>query len=239
VTYLQFHLLFIVPPLALLLAMGRPALRRTGRAAGLAVGGLAVLALAYTVPWDSYLIRRGVWAYGEARVVATLWRIPVEELLFIVLQTVAVGVWAIHLLARGRPGPAPGSGVGRWVGAVIGVKLAILGAVLLGRPDGTYLGLILLWAAPPLALQWLWGADLLTRHRRTVVLGTSLPTLYLWLADAFAIRAGVWTISGDHTLGLSLAGLPLEEAVFFLATTLLVVQGVVLLTGPGLHPEHR
>jgi hypothetical protein len=61
-----------------------------------------------------------------------------------------------------------------------------------------------------------------------------LPTLYLWFADFYAItQEGIWWISKEYTLGLSLAGLPLEEMLFFLFTNLAVVQGLLL----GWHPE--
>jgi lycopene cyclase domain-containing protein len=97
-----------------------------------------------------------------------------------------------------------------------------------------YLGLILAWACPLLAGMWLYDGETLSAHRTTLIYTVAVPTLYLWGADAIAISSGIWTISGDLTVGLSVLGLPLEEATFFLMTNMLVVKGILLL----LHGSH-
>ncbi|MFC7172785.1 lycopene cyclase domain-containing protein [Haloplanus litoreus] len=108
---------------------------------------------------------------------------------------------------------------------------AILGAggwQLLARSETFYLGAILAWAAPVLALQWVVGAPQLWARRRLVTLGTLVPTTYLCVADRVAIEYGIWILSERYTTGLTVAGLPVEEATFFLVTNLFVVQGLVL-----------
>ncbi len=94
---------------------------------------------------------------------------------------------------------------------------------------GVYLGLILVWAGPVLALQWAIGSTQLWATKRTWLIGTLVPTVYLWIADRIAIAQGIWSISDTYTTGLNLFGLPIEEATFFLVTNLLVVQGLLLL----------
>jgi lycopene cyclase domain-containing protein len=153
--------------------------------------------------------------------------VPVEEYLFFLLQPVLTGLWVL-LLLHADPLPAATGRGARWVGASAYLAAALLGVAALGWTAGTYLGLILAWAAPVLAAQWGYAGEALWARRRVWLLGTGAPTLYLWAADAAAIRDGIWRISGAHTLGPSLAGLPLEEALFFLVTNLLVVQGLLL-----------
>ncbi|RTH99345.1 lycopene cyclase domain-containing protein, partial [Thermus scotoductus] len=112
--------------------------------------------------------------------------------------------------------------------------LAALGVLLLALGGkGLYLGLTLAYFAPVFVLQWAFGGDLLWGWRRALLLGAGLPTLYLWFADAWAIREGIWWISPRYTLGLGAFGLPLEEMAFFLCTNLAVVQGLLL----AWHPE--
>ena len=67
--------------------------------------------------------------------------------------------------------------------------------------------------------------------RRRLVLVTVVPvSLYLWAADWFAItQAGIWTITDATRTGAELFRLPVEEALFFVVTTLLVAQGLVML----------
>lgn len=232
-TYLQFHLVFILPPLLVLLLTSRPHLARLGRRALPAVGGVLVLAMVYTTPWDSELIRRGVWGYGPERVMGTIGLIPIEEYLFFLLQPLLAGLWFYRLVPAGLSDAPPASPAFRWGGTAAYAALALLGVALLQRREGTYMGMILAWAAPVLAAQWALAAGRIAAAPRAFALGIAVPTLYLWMADAVAIRLGIWHISETQTLGVKLGWLPLEEATFFLATTILCVQGLMLFLFPA------
>lgn len=230
-SYLAFHLVFTLPPILILAGMQRRRLRRVHPRAAHFLLLVAAIALVYTTPWDNYLVRRGVWGYGVARVLGTIGYVPLEEYLFFLLQSLLAGLWLALLL------PAEPARVGtaaRRGGALVYAALALGGALLLRRPQGTYLGLILAWAAPVLALQWGYAGRELWARRRGWALGAAAPTLYLCAADAVAIHLGIWHISPAHTLGIALGPLPLEEAVFFLLTNLMVVQGLLLF----LYPPH-
>jgi lycopene cyclase domain-containing protein len=87
----------------------------------------------------------------------------------------------------------------------------------------------LVWALPPIMLQLAFGADILLRHYRLVLL-TLLPlTFYLSAMDILAIGAGTWTIDPAQSLNILLAGrLPIEEFIFFLLTNTLIVFGMTL-----------
>ena len=85
-------------------------------------------------------------------------------------------------------------------------------------------------AIPPLALQFLYGADRLWVHRRSALLAALPPTLYLAAADALAIGEGIWTINPTYSLGLNLGGvLPIEEFLFFLLTNCLIAFPLILI----------
>ncbi|WP_121820292.1 lycopene cyclase domain-containing protein [Halostella salina] len=228
VTYFGFHLTFVVPPAVGLTAasLSRPA--REG--ADVPVGGLAaivVLALLYTTPWDNYLIEQGVWHYGEGVVAGTIWHAPVEEYLFIALQPLVTALWLSRVHDGGDPGPTA-TVRNRVAGLLAGVAVGGVGAVLLSSDPTFYLGAILLWAAPVLAIQWAFGWPYLWHHRRVVAVGVAVPTLYFWVADRIALAQGIWVISETYTVGVDILGLPVEEALFFLVTNLFIVQGLVL-----------
>ncbi|MFB6152380.1 MAG: lycopene cyclase domain-containing protein [Haloarculaceae archaeon] len=229
-TYLAVHAQFVIPPLAALAAGAHWRRRehvdpRVG-AAGTAV--LVVLALAYTTPWDRLLIRQGVWWYGTGRVAGRLWGVPYEELLFFVLQTLLTALWTLQVdgpvvegIRHTRRDGAVGAAAGL---AVSGVGVALLAA----GPSTLYLGAILAWAGPVLAIQWAAGWRYLLAVPKRVALAVSVPTVYFWGVDRVAIEAGVWIIAPEYTTGLAVAGLPVEEMAFFLVTNLFVVQGLVL-----------
>jgi lycopene beta-cyclase len=232
-SYLQFHLVFILPPL-ILLAWLRP-WRAVGEGSWRFIPLLAVIAFVYTTPWDNYLVWRGVWGYGEQRVIGVIGFVPIEEYLFFLLQPLLTGLWLYLVLGRRRaaaPRAVPRPTAVRAGGAVAYLSLALAGAALLTTTPGTYMGLILAWAAPVLAGQWAYAGHRIAAHGRTAILGIAIPTLYLWVADAVAIRLGIWEISPVYTVGLRPFGLPVEEALFFLVTNVLVVQGLILFLFP-------
>ena len=227
-TYLGFHAVFVLPPIIVLGWLGR---RRDGfwwnrrAASGLAI--MIVLAVVYTTPWDNLLIAEGVWWYGDGAVVATIWYAPIGEYLFFILQPILTALWLFHVLQiPDRSLWLPWKH--RLLGAVAGLAVGGLGWVFLGTTSTFYLGAILLWAGPILAIQWAFGLTALWDVRRRTLLAIAVPTLYLWIVDRIAIGLGVWVISDTHTTGLTLLGLPIEEALFFLVTNVFLVQGLVL-----------
>ena len=227
-TYLQFHTVAMLPPIVGLAVLAW--LRPTDHGHRRLVSGLAIitaLAVGYTLPWDHYLIGRGVWSYGEGVVAGRLWRVPIGEVLFFGLQPMLTALWlsrfpiptdeSLALSARQRA-----------MGVGAGVSLGAVGGLCLTGESTFYLGAILAWAAPILALQWGFGWTQLWGARRSIALAVGVPTVYLWVLDRMAISMGLWTIAPETTVGIAPFGLPIEEAVFFLVTNLLVVQGLVL-----------
>jgi len=79
----------------------------------------------------------------------------------------------------------------------------------------TYLGMELIWALPVIALQWIIGHRTLRTHLRLVLTAVLLPTLYLSMADALAIRVGIWTLNPELTLDATNTS-PQEAAVVLL-----------------------
>lgn len=231
-SYLTFHLIFLVPPIVLMLFVHRrPRQFDDDMRGDVAIPLICIVALTYTTPWDNYLVAREVWWYGPGRVLGTIGYVPIEEYLFFVLQPLLTGLFLYQYLDRFADTPKPSSAQAAWVGTGIFSVLTGLGAIFLmdGRPGTLYLGLILTWAPPILAGMWLYDGETLWALRSTLLGATALPTLYLWGADAIAIRSQIWTIASKYMVGIAAFGLPLEEATFFLLTNLLVVQGVLLL----------
>lgn len=238
-SYLSFHLIFLVPPILLMLgAHRRPRRMDHDLRVELAIPIVCLIALTYTTPWDNYLVAREVWWYGANRVMGTIGYVPVEEYMFFVLQPILTGLFLYQYLHRSPPSVQTHTSSASWIGAAVFAGITGLGAFFLmdGRPSTLYLALILVWAPPILAGMWLYDGETLWALRKSVFVTTALPTVYLWGADAVAIHSKIWTISPEYTVGASILGLlPLEEALFFLFTNLLVVQGILLL----LYGSHR
>jgi len=232
VTYLGLLLVCVLPPVGLLAR--RAGTRNSRPQAGdrhqlIALIVLIALAVLATLPWDAALIARGTWSYPRAQPVGWVAGVPVEELLFMVLQPLLAGLWLRTRRAE-QPAPRPlsRSGCARAAGAVGWLLIAGLGALLARSASGSYLGLLLAWSGPLLALQWAVGGDTLWAQRRLLVQAAVPPTLYLWAVDGLGLHLRLWQLSGTRTTGLHLLGLPLEEALFFLLATVLIAGGLLL-----------
>ena len=222
-TYLEFLILFIGLPL---FAISFWAYKKQclGQKNITGIGIMCVIALVYTTPWDNYLIMENIWSYPTGVVFATIGYVPIEEYGFMVMQTMLAGVlWSLVSNKINVSGLTPSV-----KGILVSLIPGLVGAYCLSHESGTYAGLILVWAFPPLALQWGLGLQaLLTSAKMWMPIWVGL-TLYLCLADAFAISEGIWTITSTTRSGIEMGILPIEEALFFALTNLFVLQGLCL-----------
>lgn len=93
----------------------------------------------------------------------------------------------------------------------------------------SYLLHILLWMVPVIALQWGFAWRAFLRNGRAIAIPTLAVGTYFSLADAVAVRAGIWFFDPRQILGIHIGPLPIEEILFFYVTALLVAQSFVML----------
>lgn len=226
------HLKSTIPPAVLLTLISYPLLRRRHWALTATLITFAVVA---TIPWDSYLIRNNVWSYPPDAIIGpTFWSIPVEELFFFVIQTYNTSL-LYQLLNKPLLHPEYllssswiANGLHRLIQVVI-LDLALVGFLMVSNGGtGTYMGLILIWVCPFALLSWsVGGLFMITLPWTSTVLPIILPTFYLWIVDELALGRGTWAIESGTKLGITVWGsLEIEEAVFFLATNVLIVFGL-------------
>jgi len=228
--YWLFDLLVLALPAGLLVGG-----RRVPRRLLAATGALAIVALLWTAPWDEHLVRSGVWSYGPDRVLATIGSVPVEEYAFVILLVVLVAAWGMRTgrlpTSVAAQAPAVLRPAARQNGALLWAAVLVAGAGLLAVAGGwRYLGLLLVWIAPPMLLQRAVAGDLLRARRLDRAVVAAPVALWLCVADRLALADGIWVIAPESSTGVLLLGLPLEEALFFFLTCWLVTDGLVLAT---------
>ena len=241
-TYFGFLLRFLILPILALLGLTWWDLRQARDTPGfyrvrvpLIIAVHVLIALAYTTPWDNYLVATGVWTYNPALVTGLVFGyVPVEEYTFFVVETLLAGLWWWLLARRIRPPEKrfKPSRSGRLIafGVLFAVWVLFAFFFFLGSDRWNYLGIIITWALPAIFPQILFGADLLWHYRRLVFWGIVPLGAYLSLADIVALRATTWSISTSQTTGVVFFGiLPLEEAVFFFITNVLIGFGMTLM----------
>lgn len=246
-TYFTFLAVFVGLPIALFLFLNWRD-HQTGRTQPHALHSwppmrvialLCLVAFVYTTPWDNYLVATGVWWYNPALVTGIVFGyVPLEEYTFFILLPILMGLFLLWLQKRlpFDSSQANSSRIRLWAAAItFAVWVASVVALLLTfREESfkplTYLSLELSWALIPIMFQLAFGADILWRHRRTVLTSIGLSTLYLSATDAIAIKAGTWVIDPAQSLNWFIGGvLPIEECVFFGIVSTLVVIGSTLI----------
>ncbi|RAR05542.1 terpenoid synthase [Stemphylium lycopersici] len=253
--YALVHLKYTIPPAVLLTWLYRPFFTKLD---AYKVIYLVLVAVISTIPWDSYLIRVGIWSYPSHVIIGPkLYDIPLEEVFFFVVQTYNTSL--LYLLLS-RPTFQPvylriESGASRnpWRYTKLAGQVFLLGVIAWGwrcikdNSMGTYTGLILIWAGPFLLLLWSLAYQfILTLPLTNTALPILLPTLYLWIVDTLALRRGTWVINTGTKYGVHVwEGLEIEEALFFFVTNALIVCGqlafdnalVILYTFPHLFTD--
>lgn len=242
-TYFGFLLRFLVVPILFFLVIAwwdnknnRPTLGfKNGRAVWVGILIHIILAVAYTTPWDNYLVATGVWYYNPDLVTGiVIGYVPIEEYTFFVLETILAGLWWWFLARRISP-PAQNFKPNKLLVYLSTCVLVLLWLIftyllLLGGREWTYLAIIFFWALPAIFPQMLYGADILWHHRRLVLAGILVPGTYLALTDIIALTDTTWSIAKDQTTGVLFFGiLPIEEVAFFFITVTLINFGMTLL----------
>ncbi|KAF6818318.1 squalene/phytoene synthase [Colletotrichum sojae] len=233
--YALVHLKYTIPLAALLTLFSYPLFTRLD---AVRTAFIVIIAFVATIPWDSFLIRTGIWTYPPNAVLGpTLYDIPIEELFFFIIQTyitaqlyIIFNKPVLHAQYLNSPETLP-SWIkhGKTFGQVALASSVALGTYLIAKEgEGTYMGLILVWACSFALFTWTITAHfLLALPLACTALPIMLPTVYLWVVDEMALGRGTWAIESGTKLELKLFGsLEIEEATFFLLTNILIVFGV-------------
>ncbi|KAI1824331.1 hypothetical protein F4861DRAFT_506442 [Xylaria intraflava] len=234
--YALVHLMYTIPLAGVLTVILKPLLTRLDLYKILISILIAFFA---ALPWDSYLVRRGIWTFQPNVILGPkLFAVPAEEIFFFIIQTYITALF--YILANkavlhaqfltNREGASAGARHIRRLGQVLLFAALVTGAILVGKGErGTYLGLILIWACPfLLASLTLSGYFFLQLPVACIAVPISLPTLYLWVVDELALSHGTWVITSATKLGWNMWGsLVLEEAIFFLLSNFLIVFSLI------------
>ena len=93
-TYAEYHLIFNLPVVVLLLVLNRGRLTRVHWKW---IGVVAGIAFVFTTPWDNWAVYKGMWGFDWQRVTpveipfaGVLWRLPLEEYAFFLIETLNV-----------------------------------------------------------------------------------------------------------------------------------------------------
>jgi len=231
-TYAGFHVIFTLPAMALSIVLARQTARDVAptyfKVACAVTAVLCAVATFWTSPWDNYLVKAGVWDYPEVgHVMGVIGYVPIEEYAFFTIQTVFVCmVWIWQGQCKIIPHFRK-AGPSRVLGLTGLAALFASSLWMLTTERAFYLGTIIAWSTPVLAVQWAFGADALAAQRSAWMPPLIYAVTYLCLIDRWAIRNGCWSINMKTSLP-RVDWLPVEEAYFFLASSTMCIWGLQL-----------
>ena len=222
-TYLSFLLLFLLPVLGVTFIF----FLKTRDKFKFRIKGMIILvfiAVFYTTPWDSFIIKNGIWFYDQNKIIGTILRIPIEEYLFMIIQTLIASM--LYCINQKNLKTIYFSFSSKYLFLFVIIFLG--GFQMIKIENLKYFGYLITWASVPLAIQWIVGSKQLINSIKYWALPFLIFSVYLSFVDCIAIKNNIWTIAQETSYGLLVFGLPVEEIVFFLATNLLVFQGMAL-----------
>ncbi len=102
--------MFNLPLIAILLWAGRKRLTATHVKW---IGVVCAIVVAFSFPWDSWAVARRIWEFDETKVWFRIGNLPVEEVLFFLLETIVVSLITIHFLPAPEVAPVRDQGLTR------------------------------------------------------------------------------------------------------------------------------
>jgi lycopene beta-cyclase len=240
-TYRGFHYRINVPLLAILFGclglVGFPF--QTLWPTVLALGLLLAVVVVFTSPWDNTAIEWGIWNFPDDRLLFRIRLLPIEELLFFIVQTVEVVLCVLICLVLFdiRLSPAVvthGNLIACGLIALVwGVVLVLGRRIPVNHKRWHYAWHLGVWFLPLIAMQWALAPSVLLAGFSAIIVSTITIGTVLSVADVWAVRRGIWFFDPGRNTGHLLAGiLPWEEVAFFFITSIVVSQSILLLLPP-------
>ncbi|MCX6140415.1 MAG: lycopene cyclase domain-containing protein [Candidatus Kapabacteria bacterium] len=233
-TYRAFHVRWTIPLLLACCALWTAS--PSPLTALVPLLGLCLIVVVFTFPWDNWAVARGIWNFPDDRLLFRIRNLPIEEVLFFVIQTLQVGL-LVSALASWFPSPHD-----RQVEFDEPILIEIIGFLVLWVVAGvstrrvrkirlriTYAWHLLYWFLPVVIVQWIFGWVVLGPHIYIITLSAFLIGTILTASDVWAVRRGIWFFDERQITGPKLATiLPWEEIAFFYITSIVVAQSMVL-----------
>lgn len=194
---------------------------------------ISTMAVAYTTPWDNFIIYNGAWTYQPERVLTVIGHVPAEEYLFFVIQSVMTSLWTLLCVRWSTPClnfnyDKKSYQLIRWIPILL---LCVVTAVGYGMTipghNTFYLGCILWWVSPVMMVLWYGAGNFFVKKIISSSIAIIVPTLYLCWVDQIALKNNVWHINETTSLNVFIVEhLPLEEALFFFVMNVIIVLAV-------------
>ncbi|KAI8581712.1 hypothetical protein K450DRAFT_185497 [Umbelopsis ramanniana AG] len=228
-TYMEVHLYFTLPLLAILMLVHKPF---TSTLTNFKLLFLCMVAMTTASIWDNYIVYHNAWWYCPTCVIAVIGYVPLEEYMFFIIMTVItvhftslVMRWQLPVLSINPSTSKLTCDLSRYVPffGLMGLGIVSWFWAIPNTPF-FYGCCILFYTLPVLAVLWYGSGLYIARRFKAVMVSVMVPTALLCIVDIVALRAGVWHINEKTSTEIFVVpDLPLEEFGFFLLVNTVIV----------------
>lgn len=226
-TYIDVHLLYMLPVIGVLSLITRPFLNRSEV---FKIALISAIAFVYITPWDNYIIYNEGWSFTTEKILGFIGYVPIEEYMFFIIQTVLTLLWALLCVRWSTPClnfnyDKRSYQLIRWIPIAFLVIATIVGYIIAIPGQATfYLGCVLCWVSPVIIFMWYGAGNFFVKKIIPCSFAVVVPTLYLCWVDQLALKENIWHINKKTILNIFVAeDLPLEETFFFFVSNIIIV----------------
>ena len=243
-TYLKLHVFLLLPEIWLRFTPASPlswASAKTRKIGFFTTMPLAFAAIIFSSMWDSLIFSKGVFTFDQGSMLGVFGAMPLEEWLWFIdhttlasIVTLAVmrpqadDVLAASLRSPLRQHSPADKGAAMGLAALSTTGFWLTSQILMAAPGADehllFLGVLMGFMPPVLALQWWFGGNVFRQRPGEMLSAIAAVSVYVLALDQLALSKGIWHLNPDYTTGLNLLGVSIEQILVYTLTTVLVVQ---------------
>ena len=222
-TYLKLHVFLLLPEIWLRFTPASPlswASAKTRKIGFFTTMPLAFAAIIFSSMWDSLIFSKGVFTFDQGSMLGVFGAMPLEEWMWFIdhttlasIVTLAVmrpqadDVLAASLRSPLRQHSPADKGAAMGLAALSTTGFWLTSQILMAAPGADehllFLGVLMGFMPPVLALQWWFGGNVFRQRPGEMLSAIAAVSVYVLALDQLALSKGIWHLNPDYTTSLN------------------------------------
>ena len=222
-TYLKLHVFLLLPEIWLRFTPASPlswASAKTRKIGFFTTMPLAFAAIIFSSMWDSLIFSKGVFTFDQGSMLGVFGAMPLEEWMWFIdhttlasIVTLAVmrpqadDVLAASLRSPLRQHSPADKGAAMGLAALSTTGFWLTSQILMAVPGADehllFLGVLMGFMPPVLALQWWFGGNVFRQRPGEMLSAIAAVSVYVLALDQLALSKGIWHLNPDYTTSLN------------------------------------
>lgn len=224
------HLIYMLPVFGVLTLITRPFINRSEI---FKIILISITNLAYLKLWDTLIIPDRTWTFIPERVNSIIGESTIEKNMFFLLQIILTSLWTLICVRWTIPCLCFNQNkksyqLIQWIPILLlNIVMAIGCTMVVPGQNTFYLGCLLCWASPIIMYLWYGCGNFFVKKIISSSIAIVVPTLYFcWMNQKISV-VNIWYTKKPTSLNVFIfEDLPLEEALYFFITNVIIVLAV-------------